>query len=338
MTLRNPQKLVRRNLVHRSLKLFLLIAFFLLAIAYCHLFIQSSEPLTEPSQISSECQLVRHPLGKTCVPVEPKRIVALDPIYILDPLLALGIKPVGATADDLRGKRYWGGLSPEEVKGIEVIGQPYQPSLEKLLMVKPDLILGSTDVKQYYPQLSAIAPTVLLDYYEDIKFSFKKHLRAIARIVGREVKAEEVIEQYQKRIEALKAQINGRLEGKEISVIYYSEGTFSAPDRYAAFFQVLNDLGVRLKPIFLEDRLNIIPTFSVEVINEYDADILFICDDEPQSVSFFLKNPLLSSLKAAQNKRLYVVNGYIWRAYGPSVIDKIVDDLSKYLLKAIENR
>lgn len=323
--------------MNRSLKLFLLIAFLLLAIASCHLFVQRSEPLTESPEISSECQLVRHSLGETCVPVEPKRIVALDPIYILDPLLALDIKPVGAAADNWLGKKYWGGLSSEETKGLEVIGQPYQPSLEKLLMVKPDLILGLTDLKQYYPQLSAIAPTVLLDYYEKVKFSFKKHLRSIAEIVGREVKAEEVIERYQKRIKALKAQIDGRLEGKEISVIYYSEGNFSAPDRYTAFFQVLNDLGVRLQPIFLEDDLNILPTFSVEVINKYDADILFICDDGPQPESFFLKNPLIYSLKAAQNKQLYVVNGHIWRAYGPSVINKIVDDLSKYLLQAIEN-
>ncbi|NJK49256.1 hypothetical protein HC931_14720 [Candidatus Gracilibacteria bacterium] len=151
-------------------------AFSLLLMTSCHLFIPGSEPLTEPSGISSECQVVRHSLGKTCVPVEPKRVVALHPRFILDPLLSLGIPPAGTTADDWRGKRYWGGLSPDEVKGIEVIGQSYQPSLEKLLMVKPDLILGLTGDRQYYPQLSAIAPTILLDFEQEIKFSFKKHL------------------------------------------------------------------------------------------------------------------------------------------------------------------
>ncbi|NJM87279.1 MAG: iron-siderophore ABC transporter substrate-binding protein [Hydrococcus sp. RU_2_2] len=265
-------------------------AFVLLAIASCqNLLIKGSQPLIEQSTIFSECRVVRHQLGQTCVPVEPKRIVALDPIYILDPLLSLGINPVGTAVDYWRGKRYWGGLSPDEAEGIEVIGQSYQPSLEKLLALKPDLILGLTDVEQYYPQLSAIAPTVLLDYYKEVQFSFKKHLRAIAQIVGREANAEEVLARYQQRIETLKAQIGNRLEGKEISVIYYSNGTFWTPGHQAVFFQILNDIGIRLKPILAKDNLNTLPTFSIETIEQYDADILFICDDDRKSESFSSK-------------------------------------------------
>ncbi|MCU0534284.1 MAG: iron-siderophore ABC transporter substrate-binding protein [Hydrococcus sp. Prado102] len=302
----------------------------------CHLFIPDSEPLTHQSSVASECRVVRHLLGETCVPVKPKRVVALDAIRILDPLLAIDIKPVGTAADDWRGKRYWGGLSRDEVQGIEVIGQTHQPSLEKLLMVKPDLILGLTDSAQYYQQLSAIAPTVLFDFDKEVKFSFKEHLRAIARIVGREANAEDAIARYQKRIETLKAQIGDRLEGKEVSVIYHSDGTFWIQNRYAVFFEILTDLGIRLKPILLEDSLNLIPAFSIEAIHRYDADILFICDDDGRPKSFFLKNPLLSSLKAAQNQQLYIVDGNIWRAHGPSVINKIVDDLFKYLLKTTQ--
>jgi iron complex transport system substrate-binding protein len=324
--------------VNRSLKFFLLVAFVLIAIASCqNPLIKGSQPLIEQSKIVSECRFVRHLLGKTCVPVEPKRIVALDPTYILDPLLTLGIKPVGTAVDYWRGKTYWGGLSPDEAEGIEVIGQSYQPSLEKLLALKPDLILGLTDVRQYYQQLSAIAPTVLLDYDREVKFSFKEYFRTIARIVDRKANAEEVLVRYQKQIKTLKAQIGDRLEGKEISVIYYGDGSFWAPTRYAAFFQILNDLGIRLKPIFLGVNSNINFTFSIEALDNYDADILFICDTDYKTESFFLKNPLISSLKAAQNKRLYVVEGHRWQAYGPSVINKIIDDFSKYLLKATQN-
>ncbi|MCU0527806.1 MAG: ABC transporter substrate-binding protein [Elainella sp. Prado103] len=163
-------------------KPFLLIGFSLLLIVSYYLFPTGSELLTEQLVMSPECRVIQHPLGKTCVPVEPKRIVALDPGYILDPLLSLGIKPIGTTADYWRGRTYWGGLSPEEVEGIEIVGQPNQPSLEKLLIVKPDLILGLTDSEQSYSQLSAIAPTVLIDSSEMLRHSFKKHLRIIAQV------------------------------------------------------------------------------------------------------------------------------------------------------------
>jgi ABC-type Fe3+-hydroxamate transport system substrate-binding protein len=59
-------------------------------------------------------------------------------------------------------------------------------------------------------------------------------------------------------------------------------------------------------------------------------------DDKP--ASYFLENPLAASLKAAQKQRLYVVEGRVWRAYGPFLVNKIVDDLSKHLLDAAGSR
>lgn len=320
-------------------KPFLLIGFSLLLIASYYLSPKGSELLTEQSVFSSECRVVEHPLGQACVPVEPKRIVALDPGYILDPLLSLGIKPIGTTVDYWRGKTHWGGLSPEKVKGIEIVGQPNQPSLEKLLMVKPDLILGLTDSEQSYSQLSAIAPTVLIDSSKMLRHSFKRHLNVIAQVVGQEAKAEEVLDRYQQRIETLKAQLKGRLEGKEVSVIWQSNGNFWAPIPNAGYFQILQDIGISINPIFLEENANLtsgVP-FSIEVISRYDADILFICNSDHQPEAFFLKNPLISSLRAAQEQRLYIVDSRAWGAYGPSAINKLIDELSKYLLEAVQN-
>ncbi|MCU0527805.1 MAG: ABC transporter substrate-binding protein [Elainella sp. Prado103] len=157
-------------------------------------------------------------------------------------------------------------------------------------------------------------------------------------LVGREAKAEKVIDQYQQQIETLKAQLKGRLEGKEVSVIWHIDGNFLAPLPNATYFQVLQDVGVGLNPIFLEDSdLTSSVTFSVEVISQYDADILFIGNPDRQPEAFFRKNPLISSLRAAQEQRLYVIEGHVWGTYGPSAINKLIDELSKYLLKAGAN-
>ncbi|MGF1568226.1 MAG: ABC transporter substrate-binding protein [Nodosilinea sp.] len=323
----------------------ILIAFTLLLIMSCQrLLISGSHPgfhSATQQLASAECRVVQHPMGETCVPVEPKRVVALDPGFILDPLLSLGIKPIGTTADFWRGTTYWWGLSPETVEGIEIVGQPNQPSLEKLLMIKPDLILGLTDAEAYYAQLSAISPTVLIDSSEMLRHSFKRHWRVIAQIIRKEVKAEKLISQYHQKIEILKAKLKGRLAGKNVSVIWYTDDNFWAPTPNATFFQVLKDINVSISPAFLEKNSSLIPTsgipFSTEVISRYDADILFICNPNRQSRAFLLKNPLISSLKAAQEKQLYVIECLPWGTNGPSAINKLIDELSQYLLKAAIN-
>jgi iron complex transport system substrate-binding protein len=315
--------------LRRLVQSFLLIAVVFFLITACH---HSTIHQSSTSLPSAKCKIVQHKLGETCIPINPQHIVALDPAYISDPLLSLGIKPVGTSVDDWRGRRYWGGLTSDDFTGVEVIGQLYQPSLEKIALVNPDLILGIDSVELYYQQLSAIAPTVLVDFGKEVTPSYKNHLRSLAQLVGQEDKAEEVLNQYQKRIETLQELIGNRLKELEISIIFYSASTFWAPTTNDALFsEVLKDVGVRFKPILLgKERWT---TFSIEVINQYDADILFVGDGDNRTSSFFLQNPIISSLEAAQNNQLYVVDSYVWQGGGPLAMNKVLDDLYKYLPK-----
>lgn len=112
---------------------------------------------------SSECRVIQHSLGKSCIPLKPERIIALDIPVILDSLLALDIKPVGTAIDFQGGGRYFPELLPEKVTGIESVGKEGTPSIERMLALKPDLILLLDENAQFYEQLSAIAPTVIID-------------------------------------------------------------------------------------------------------------------------------------------------------------------------------
>ena len=90
----------------------------------------------------SDCREVQHKLGTICIPTEPERIVALDPRHLADPLLALGVKPVGMAVPIYQGNEGLLGLTPEHIEGIENIGDAYQPSMEKILGLEPELILA----------------------------------------------------------------------------------------------------------------------------------------------------------------------------------------------------
>ncbi|NJR38046.1 MAG: hypothetical protein HC781_03330 [Leptolyngbyaceae cyanobacterium CSU_1_4] len=74
------------------------------------------------------------------------------------------------------------------------------------------------------------------------------------------------------------------------------------------------------------------------MLPEYDADVLFLMTEHltadfkasnPESLSF-LKRPIWSQLKAVQNNQVYKVN---WTVGGVIGANRIIDDLSKYLVK-----
>lgn len=304
-----------------------------LTITACHSPVaQKSNLSTQQSAPSSECRVIQHRLGETCIPLQPQRIITLDVQAILDCLLVLDVKPVGTAIDDWGGGRYFPAVLPELVAGIDSVGAEGTPSLEKILALKPDLILLPDYSAQIYQPLSAIAPTVLIDVWRD-NIPIKENFRHIAQLVGKEEKAEEVLNQYQERVEKFREQLSDRLQNLEISVISHYNNQFGVPPSNAAYFQVMKDIGLPIKPVFLEQ--DEWATFSIEVINRYDADILFIIEDadEDGSASYLSQEPLILSLEAVKNDRAYIVSPKIWQFHGPIGMNLLLNDLSKYLLE-----
>lgn len=62
--------------------------------------------------------------------------------------------------------------------------------LEKILNLKPDLILGLTWLKSSYKLLSRIAPTVL--FHSPSMYDFKERLRYVAQVLGKSDRPDQV--------------------------------------------------------------------------------------------------------------------------------------------------
>ncbi|NJK51696.1 MAG: iron-siderophore ABC transporter substrate-binding protein [Leptolyngbyaceae cyanobacterium SU_3_3] len=308
----------------------------LLIITACH------KPSTQENNLSivqagavSECRVIKYRRGEACIPLEPKRIVALDVPAVLDPLLALGIKPVGTVVDsfgngqDWSGKRYFPALLPELVEGIEIVGVEATPSVEKILKLKPDLILMADQSELAFEQLSKVAPTVLTDVFRN-RIPIKENFRKIAEIAGKKKEAEEILNQYEQRISNVKEQLSDRLISSEISVLGYHQNHLSIPGNWASHLQVFQDIGLKVKPALLEPDEYV--GISFEVISDFDADIMFFIDFNTSSKAFY-QNPLIQSLDAVKNGHAYIVNGSIWDFYGPIGINLFLDDLEEYLVE-----
>ena len=149
----------------------------------------------------ANCRIIEHELGKTEVCGQPQKIVVLSS-NILEPLIALGIQPVafgGHLAyyqEDFNNPEeqipYLGSLITQPIANV---GLAYEPSIEDIAKVQPDLIIGSQNNAQQYETLSQIAPTILLDWFEA-----ETNLRAIAQAVNRTQQAEQLLAETEQRI------------------------------------------------------------------------------------------------------------------------------------------
>ena len=325
--------------VYRLIKLCLLTASSFFVITACS---QSAIRESQNFQVpSSECRVIQHQSGETCVPLKPQRIIALDPEVTLDPLIAFGIEPVGFGKYDLNGEDFLLGVSFDEVEEAENVGDAYRPSLEKIKLLKPDLIL-STESNDY-SLLSRIAPTVPVpfpNYYGTLAHEafFKENLRYVAKVFGLEEEVDVALNQYQERIEKLKEIIDGQLDQEKIAVIYHEVSyIWTIVENIHPTTTILDDLDLSYAsapPGNGEWNLNV----ETIIDSEYDADILFIVDISERGMGFYSQHPIFGNLKAIKHNRAYLVNQQDWRVLGISGANKTLDDLFRYLPEAIETR
>lgn len=279
-------------------------------------------------------RLVQHAMGDTLVAAHPQRVVTLDGSG-LENALTVKVKPVGTVLNgDIDSPP---AHLKDQLSGIERIGTIAQPSLEKILTLKPDLILSITGVSdRIYPQLTQIAPTVLAPFAEGD--SWKESFTIHAEALGQSELAEQWMQHYQERLATFQQQMGSRLETLEVSVIrLYPEGpSLYLPDSFAG--KILQEAG--LSRPSSQRSTGGQRSISQELLSQADGDVLFlwISDDDfadtvqNTAVERLKSDPLWSQLKAVQQNKVYEVPGY-WLGFGPIAANAVVDDLFKYLLE-----
>lgn len=179
---------------------------FFLAIAFCCLIISCSTQVNQKvkapitKSVSSDCRLIKHELGESCIKSNPQRIIATDE-NVLDPILALGFKPIAAAEQNVAGSR--GKHFGNKVKEIISIGKTSQISIERIAELQPDLILGFYLNPETYKLLSEIAPTLKVKSIEPDSLKWKQTFLYIAEQLNREEQAKIALNQYQQRVDKL---------------------------------------------------------------------------------------------------------------------------------------
>lgn len=277
-------------------------------------------------------------MGETCVPLNPQRVVTIDP-FSLENVLAFGIQPVGVamSPDWLDDRAYL----RDRLSSIEVIGDFTQPSMEKILALKPDLILGLTEDEEIYPQLTKIAPTVLFDFESSAQW--KEILMHNAVTLGMTDVANQLMAAYSDRLNDFKTQMSTSAAFREenhsleVSIIRVYPNIISIYPRDTFAGLIVEDAGLARPSV--QDQLRQLD-ISKESLHLADGDIIFLWSSESDQaqqeiqtkIAKLKADPLWQQLNAVQQGKVYEMPSY-WIGYSILTANAVLDDLFRYLVE-----
>lgn len=270
---------------------------------------------------------VTHAMGTTQVPDAPQRVVILTNEGT-EALLALGVTPVGA-ASSFTGDPWWPHIT-EQMAGVTALGTESAINLELVASLQPDLILGTKmRHEEIYPQLSAIAPTVMS---ERLRGDWKVNMRLYADALSLSDKAEEAIAGYDAKVADLRQKLGDKTQ-EEVSVIRFLAGQIRIYQLDTFSGVVLKDLG------FHRPANQNVEDFAIrtgkESIPDMDGDRIFYFTfdtgngEANAAEAEALADPLWQSLSAVKEGRVHKVNDGIWNTAGGIIAAGLMlDDLA----------
>ncbi|HEY9691158.1 MAG TPA: iron-siderophore ABC transporter substrate-binding protein [Oculatellaceae cyanobacterium] len=286
---------------------------------------------------SSECRTVKHELGKSCIPINPQRIIVMDQ-ESLEILVALGLQPIASTVANQVGTKQE--LLQDKMGAIANLGKDGQPNLEKIVELNPDLIVGLFISPQNYSILSKIAPTVSIEYSQT---GWKKTLQQTAEIVNKVQEAKKLLDAYQQKVANLKSIFAQRTGKLKICIMrFYTTLAFTQFLNHNSFaVNVMEELELLSIPEIQRQQIQVpnsdygyINT-SLEQVDLLEADKMFLAIDPgaESSLEVYANSPLWQTLNVVKKNQVYKVDSGYWIFGNILSANAILDDLYKYLIE-----
>ncbi len=241
--------------------------------------------------------------GDVQVPEHPQRIVDLTNFYT-GYFLALGVKPVGVLEGAMENPYFEGMLD-----GVESVGS--EPSPEKILSLKPDLIITYTGTDGI-DQLEQIAPVVAIEYG---KKNYKDQMIDFGKLTGKEAEAKAWVEQWENKINELKPKIQEAVGSKTVSILNpYAKGLYVFGHNFGRGGEIIYDeFGLKAPPEAQKEAIDSgtgWATISMEKLPEFAGDIIFTCpwSGDTSDPNIVYDNPVWKSLPAVKAGHVFQLN------------------------------
>jgi hemin-binding periplasmic protein hmuT len=244
------------------------------------------------------------------------RIVVLDPA-VVEMVYLLGGEDKLVGIAKLERSKIW----PEEkTEKVESVGTFINPSLEKIIALKPDLVIES------FHSSDAIDKSLTSNNIEIIKIQANsiedifKNFQKVAKILGKEKEAEKIIAEKRQKIEEIK-----KIDTTEKKGLFILAPT---PMRVFGKGTLPNDIMEMLNIKNIAAGMEgMSPTLTPEYIIKENPDMILTFVKDPQEI--VKANPQIKDISAIKNNKFVVLEtGQILRG-SPRMIDYIADVYQK---------
>ena len=247
------------------------------------------------------------------------RIVVLDPATV-EMLYMLGAEDKIVGVANLERSKVW----PEEkVAKLESVGTFMKPSLEKIITLKPDLVITSAltddNLNNGLKSNNIEAKRIQANSIEEIFTNFME----VAKMLGKENEANKIIAEKRAKLEEIKKMATGNKKG--LFVMSASPlmvfGNDNLPNDIMKLLNIKN---------IAENQKGRNPIVTPEFIMKENPDIIITLLPNPSQI--VATNPQLKNVNAIKNNKFIVVNSSQILRGSPRTIDQI-EEIAKAVTK-----
>lgn len=249
-----------------------------------------------------------------------KKLVVLDPA-VVEIIYMLEAEDQIAAISTLSMSKIW----PEEkTSKLKSVGTYTKPNLEKIVELKPDLVIvsfHSVDVQDSLKKFNLPTLTLKADSVDAIYGNIEE----VGKITGKEEKAKEVISNIKAKFKSFE---DPKLKGKKV-VSFFS----STPITTFSSSTLPGDMLKKLGLINIADGLEgATPVVSPEFILSSNPDFIIIIGGMGNGSDILKTNPALSKTNAAKNNKIITVPSSLLLRGTPRIGDG-VEHLYNLLIK-----
>ncbi|MFE4089838.1 iron-hydroxamate ABC transporter substrate-binding protein [Priestia sp. YIM B13484] len=259
--------------------------------------------------------------GPVKVPANPKRVVVLG--SYAGNVMSLGVNIVGVDS--------WSKMNPRFEKKLKGVEEVSDENLEKIIKLKPDLIIGLSTTKNV-DKLKKIAPTVTYTY--DKVDYLTQHVE-IGKLLNKEKEAQSWINDFKKRAAKSGSDIKAKIgDDTTVSVIenfdkqLYVFGNNWGRGTEILYQEMKLKMPEKVKDMALKDGYYAI---SPEVLPEYAGDYLIFSKNQDGDTSFE-KTDTYKNIPAVKNNHVFEANAKEFYFNDPITLDYQLDFFTQKFL------
>ena len=291
----------------------------------------------KPETITIQSRNAEGELTEVEVPYDPERIAILD-MACLDILdnLGVGDRVVGSASTSLDYLQDY--VTNEEIVNLGTIKEA---DMEAVMECEPDIIFIGGRLSSSYDALNEIAPVVYLatDSEAGVVESVRTNASTIASIFGLEDKVDELMADFDSRIEAL----SQFAEGKTAIIGMCTSGSFNVLGNDGRCSIIGKEIG--FDNIGVDSNIDTAThgnEASFEFVVEKNPEYIFVVDrdaaigtDGAQLAQEIMENELVMGTDAYKNGNVvYLAHPAVWYTAegGVTALDLMLQDLENELL------